>query len=202
VLISEANFLLLDEPTNHLDIPSIQILMKALQNYQGTYIVISHDRHFLSCVANKIWYIEDKQLKEYPGTYHEYEEMQSRKAEAEKLRFDEEKQKQKEQKKAKVEEKKPKVEEKIPVSFEEQKQRKNRLRKMEKEQEDIEADIERMEKEKKNLLNSLVETSVAANFHKIAEVQKKIDNLTAQIAKTTEKWEKIVAEVEEMQKTL
>lgn len=202
VLISEANFLLLDEPTNHLDIPSIQILMKALQNYQGTYIVISHDRHFLSCVANKIWYIEDKQLKEYPGTYHEYEEMQSRKAEAEKLRFDEEKQKQKEQKKAKVEEKKPKVEEKIPVSFEEQKQRKNRLRKMEKEQEDIEADIERMEKEKKNLLNSLADTSVAANFHKIAEVQKKIDNLTAQIAKTTEKWEKIVAEVEEMQKTL
>lgn len=202
VLISEANFLLLDEPTNHLDIPSIQILMKALQNYQGTYIVISHDRHFLSCVANKIWYIEDRQLKEYPGTYHEYEEMQSRKAEAEKLRFEEEKQKQKEQKKAKVEEKKPKVEEKPPVSFEEQKQRKNRLRKMEKEQEDIEADIERMEKEKKTLVNSLLDSTIAANFTKIADVQKKIDHLTVQIAKTTEKWEQIVAEVEEMQKML
>lgn len=200
VLISEANFLLLDEPTNHLDIPSIQILMKALQNYQGTYIVISHDRHFLSCVANKIWYIEDRQLKEYPGTYHEYEEMLSRRAEAEKLRFEEEKQKQKEQKKAKVEEKKPKVEEKPPVSFEEQKQRKNRLRKMEKEQEDIEADIERMEKEKKTLLNSLLDTTIAANFSKIAEVQKKIDHLTVQIAKTTEKWEQIVADIEEMQK--
>lgn len=202
VLISEANFLLLDEPTNHLDIPSIQILMKALQNYQGTYIVISHDRHFLSCVANKIWYIEDRQLKEYPGTYHEYEEMQNRKAEAEKLRFEEEKQKQKEQKKAKVEEKKPKVEEKPPVSFEEQKQRKNRLRKMEKEQEDIEADIERMEKEKKTLVNSLLDSTIAANFTKIADVQKKIDHLTVQIAKTTEKWEQIVAEVEEMQKML
>lgn len=200
VLISEANFLLLDEPTNHLDIPSIQILMKALQNYQGTYIVISHDRHFLSCVANKIWYIEDKQLKEYPGTYHEYEEMLSRRAEAEKLRFEEEKQKQKEQKKAKVEEKKPKIEEKPPVSFEEQKQRKNRLRKMEKEQEDIELDIERMEKEKKTLLNSLLDTTIAANFSKIAEVQKKIDHLTVQIAKTTEKWEQIVADIEEMQK--
>lgn len=202
VLISEANFLLLDEPTNHLDIPSIQILMKALQNYQGTYIVISHDRHFLSCVANKIWYIEDQQLKEYPGTYHEFEEMKTRKMEAERLLMEEDKQKQKEQKKPKVEEKKPKVEEKPVVSFEEQKQRKNRLRKMEKEQEDIEAEIEQMEKEKKALMLSLVEPSMAANFTKIAEVQKQIDHLTREIALTTEKWEKIVAEVEEMQKVL
>ena len=72
-LISEANFLLLDEPTNHLDMVSVNILIQALEQYQGTFIVISHDRFFVENVATKIWYIEDFQLKEYPGTYHEYE---------------------------------------------------------------------------------------------------------------------------------
>ncbi|RSK31737.1 ABC-F family ATP-binding cassette domain-containing protein [Hymenobacter metallilatus] len=75
-LISEANFLLLDEPTNHLDMQSVNILIQALDQYQGTYIVISHDRFFVENVANKIWYIEDYQLKEYPGTYNEYEQWQ------------------------------------------------------------------------------------------------------------------------------
>jgi ATP-binding cassette subfamily F protein 3 len=71
-LLSEANFLLLDEPTNHLDMQSVNILIQALQQYQGTYVTISHDRHFVTQVANKIWYIEDYQLKEYPGPYAEY----------------------------------------------------------------------------------------------------------------------------------
>jgi ATP-binding cassette subfamily F protein 3 len=75
-LISEANFLLLDEPTNHLDMQSVNILIQALDQYEGTYIVISHDRFFVENVANKIWYIEDYQLKEYPGTYAEYEQWQ------------------------------------------------------------------------------------------------------------------------------
>jgi len=72
-LISEANFMLLDEPTNHLDFISENILIQALQQYQGSFIIVSHNRYFISQVANKIWYIENKQIKEYPGTYREYE---------------------------------------------------------------------------------------------------------------------------------
>jgi ATP-binding cassette subfamily F protein 3 len=72
-LISEANFLLLDEPTNHLDFISENILIQALQQYLGSFVVVSHNRHFVSQIANKIWYIEDQQIKEYPGTYDEYE---------------------------------------------------------------------------------------------------------------------------------
>src|SRR5688500_18112380 len=72
-LISEANFLLLDEPTNHLDFISENILIQALQQYKGSFVVVSHNRHFVSQIANKIWYIEDKKIKEYPGTYDEYE---------------------------------------------------------------------------------------------------------------------------------
>ena len=72
-LISEANFLLLDEPTNHLDILSVNILIQALQQYEGTLLLVSHDRDFLSQVATKIWWIEDHEIKEYPGTYDEFE---------------------------------------------------------------------------------------------------------------------------------
>jgi ATP-binding cassette subfamily F protein 3 len=72
-LLSNANFLLLDEPTNHLDMVSVNILIQALQQYQGTFLVISHDRFFVEQIANTIWFIEDQQLKEYPGTFEEYE---------------------------------------------------------------------------------------------------------------------------------
>ena len=72
-LISEANFLLLDEPTNHLDFQSVNILIQALQQYEGTFLTVSHDRHFIRGVANKIWYIENHEIKEYLGTYDEYE---------------------------------------------------------------------------------------------------------------------------------
>ncbi len=72
-LLTEANFLLLDEPTNHLDFISENILINALNQYEGTFLIVSHNRHFVSKTANKIWYIEDQQVKEYPGSYSEYE---------------------------------------------------------------------------------------------------------------------------------
>jgi ATP-binding cassette subfamily F protein 3 len=72
-LLTEANFLLLDEPTNHLDMRSINILIQALQGYEGSFVVVSHDRFFVSQIANKIWWIEDQEIKEYPGSFEEYE---------------------------------------------------------------------------------------------------------------------------------
>jgi ATP-binding cassette subfamily F protein 3 len=72
ILISEANFLLLDEPTNHLDMQSVNILVQALDQYEGTFVVVSHDRHFISRVSNKVWYIEDQEIKQFPGGYDEF----------------------------------------------------------------------------------------------------------------------------------
>jgi ATP-binding cassette subfamily F protein 3 len=71
-LVNEANFMLLDEPTNHLDIQSMNILIQALQQFEGTFITVSHDRYFISNIANKIWWIEEDQIKEYLGTYDEW----------------------------------------------------------------------------------------------------------------------------------
>lgn len=72
VILSGANFLILDEPTNHLDMVSIDILMHALKQYKGTFIVVSHNRYFIERLANKIWYIEDEKLKSFPDTYEAY----------------------------------------------------------------------------------------------------------------------------------
>jgi len=63
LLLSPSNFLILDEPTNHLDIQSKEVLKSALQNYEGTFIVVSHDREFLDGLTNRIWDIENKTLK-------------------------------------------------------------------------------------------------------------------------------------------
>lgn len=67
-----AQILMLDEPTNHLDEQSTTFLIKQVQNYKGTIIVVSHDRYFLDSVATKIWSIEDKRLIEHNGNYSNY----------------------------------------------------------------------------------------------------------------------------------
>jgi ATP-binding cassette, subfamily F, member 3 len=79
-IAGKANFLLLDEPTNHLDIHSCELLAEALNKYEGSYILVSHDRFFISKTANKIWEIENGRIKEFKGTYDEWVEWNKRMA--------------------------------------------------------------------------------------------------------------------------
>ncbi|NJL88389.1 MAG: ABC-F family ATP-binding cassette domain-containing protein [Coleofasciculaceae cyanobacterium SM2_1_6] len=72
MLLRPANLLILDEPTNHLDIPAKETLEEALQNYDGTALIVSHDRYFISQVANKIVEIRDGEFRVYLGDYHYY----------------------------------------------------------------------------------------------------------------------------------
>ncbi len=72
VIVSKANFLMLDEPTNHLDMHSCDLLIEALSKYEGSIILVSHDRYFVSKTANKIWEIVDHEIKEFKGGYEEW----------------------------------------------------------------------------------------------------------------------------------
>lgn len=72
MLLRPANLLILDEPTNHLDIPAKEMLEESLQNYDGTAIIVSHDRYFISQVANKIVEIREGEFRTYLGDYHYY----------------------------------------------------------------------------------------------------------------------------------
>ncbi len=80
-IISRANFLLLDEPTNHLDMHSCELLAEALNKYGGSYVLVSHDRYFISQTANKIWEIVDHEIKEFKGGYEEWAEWKRRQEE-------------------------------------------------------------------------------------------------------------------------
>jgi ATP-binding cassette subfamily F protein 3 len=78
VVLSGANFLLLDEPTNNLDIASAEVLEQALEDFEGTVLVISHDRYFLDRTVERLLVIEDGQLAEYAGGYSDYLELKGK----------------------------------------------------------------------------------------------------------------------------
>lgn len=74
LLYHPANFIIMDEPTNHLDLESREALEKALLEYQGTFLIVSHDRYFLNKVANKILHIDNGGLKAYDGNYADFKQ--------------------------------------------------------------------------------------------------------------------------------
>ena len=80
MVLTRANFLLLDEPTNHLDIESIEALEDALEEYEGTILLVSHDRAMLEALTSRVWILHDQRVTDYPGSFTEWEE-QSRERE-------------------------------------------------------------------------------------------------------------------------
>ena len=72
LLVHEPNVLILDEPTNDLDTETLTILEAYINEFGGTVITVSHDRYFLNKVANKYWYIHDKQIEPMLGTFEDY----------------------------------------------------------------------------------------------------------------------------------
>jgi ATP-binding cassette subfamily F protein 3 len=188
-LISEANFLLLDEPTNHLDIQSVNILIQALQQYEGTFITVSHDRHFIKGVANKIWYIEDYEIKEYLGTYEEYVFWRSKQED-----------KPAEPKNTKKEKPAP-----IPVvqrSNNDSSLAKKDLKKKEKDLTELEGQIMILEEEKSKLESKMADPVVYEDDKKAAEINASYTGLNNKMEKLNQKWEKLAEEIENLQEMI
>ena len=74
LLLSKANFLILDEPTNHLDMQSKEILASALDDFDGSVLIVSHDRFFLDMLVTKVVHFKNKEVREFLGNYSEYED--------------------------------------------------------------------------------------------------------------------------------
>ena len=181
-LISEANFLLLDEPTNHLDFISENILIQALQQYMGSFVVVSHNRHFVAQVANKIWYIEDKQIKEYPGTFDEYEYWKKKNAinPSEPVKV----------------EKKPEPAPKPKPAQTPSNEAK--LKSLEKELKKIEEQISELETLKASIEHELTKPEVYNSQDKLKEVQAKFNQAISSLAATNKKWEDIATDIDQL----
>ncbi len=174
VLISEANFLLLDEPTNHLDMQSVNILVQALNQYEGTYVVVSHDRHFVSRVANKIWYIEDNEIKVYPGTFEEY------------LWFMEAREKNN----VSGSTKKPQVQAIAETKTDKQSTKDaNQLKKLEREIADIEESISQLEDKKRDIEASLGDEAIFSDSNKLAACNLAYEKIKNDLTLKNELWE-------------
>jgi len=177
-LTADANFLVLDEPTNHLDMASVNILIQALQQYEGTLIVVSHDRYFLDHVANKIWFIEDKEIKEYPGTYEEYEIWNSKRDQKTEI---------KKEKKPKPEPKKEKMAPTDDV--------RNLIQKKNKELLTLEQQMNAQEAEVKALEMELAKEEVYADAIKLQEHTRNYNSAKATLDKTQARWEELAEEI-------
>ncbi len=184
VLISESNFLLLDEPTNHLDITSVNILTQALQQYAGTFIAISHDRHFVRNIANKIWYIEDQQIKLYPGSFDEYTEWRAKKdKEATTTVVAKPAPKPQEEKK-----------EKPKTAIEA-----NELKRLKKELQKSEETMMSLEDKKKTLEEEMARPEVYGNPDQLASVNKNYQEICQQLDTCNQQWATVVTEIEKLE---
>ncbi|GHA57964.1 ABC-F family ATP-binding cassette domain-containing protein [Pontibacter akesuensis] len=186
-LISEANFLMLDEPTNHLDMQSVNILIQALEQYEGTFVVISHDRYFVENVATKIWYIEDYELKTYPGTYHEYEAWQEKR----------EKEAKKESASAPVVKEVKQTRDKSEYS-----QLSNQLKQVNNKINEVEKEVGKLEQKLAAQENHIADPSVFADPTKLLEATTKFDAIKAELDKKQQEWEKLMLEVESLEAKL
>ncbi len=186
-LTADANFLILDEPTNHLDMQSVNILIQALQQYQGTFIAVSHDRYFLDNIANKIWYIEDQQIKEYPGTYAEYEEWQA---------------KRKNMPKADAPVPQPKKEERpqpAPIKPQPADDRSKQIKKLNSDLQRMEDEVTSLEKEVKDLETKLADPQVYNDKTKLNSTNTVYKQRQNQLRQTQQQWEALAGQILELE---
>ncbi|MBL0341910.1 MAG: ABC-F family ATP-binding cassette domain-containing protein [Bacteroidetes bacterium] len=188
-ILTKANFMLLDEPTNHLDIQSVNILIQVLQKFKGSYLIVSHDRFFLAEVANKIWYIEDKKLKEYPGTYAEYEEWLERK-----------------RTEASVKPAKEIVVEKAPLKEKENnaqkqadKEKKKQHQKLGSAVKSLEQKLEELKKEKEKLLSEMSEVGNYSDPQKNKKLQNHFSMIELELSKIQAEWEQAFSQMIELE---
>lgn len=186
-LISEANFLLLDEPTNHLDMQSVNILIQAMEQYEGTFITVSHDRHFIKGVANKIWYLENHQIKEYLGTYDEYIYWKSQiKEEESPTNFTQ---------KEKKEQKKKRTNTELDEAKRELKKKGQFLA-------DVEDRILKLEERKSTLEKEMSDADVYSDADKLEKINQKYQVIKADLLKLNQSWESLVEEISTLEETI
>jgi ATP-binding cassette subfamily F protein 3 len=177
LILKKVNFLILDEPTNHLDIEAREALEAALENYDGTMLVVSHDRYFIDKLSTRILHIEKDGITSFDGNYTSYEQRLI--SEHNEQAFHE------------VKEKKN--------DYQEQKKRAAEQRKIKNKFAKIEEQIICTEQkiDKKNM--ELCQPDIATDYVRASEITSEIDELNKKLKHLYEEWEELQAEIETME---
>jgi len=191
-IVSRGNFLILDEPTNHLDMHSVELLAEALNKYEGSYILVSHDRYFISKTANKIWEIVDHQIKEFKGTYQEWVEWNERMEKQRKTNLVETKEVAKPvAKKEPVKQAEPVVKNTQPINKELQKE----LQKQQRRLSQIEESLSKAQEEQKKIELEMANPAIYTNKHQFAELETNYKRVKEKIQALNEEYELVFEQV-------
>ncbi|HWC53970.1 MAG TPA: ABC-F family ATP-binding cassette domain-containing protein [Chitinophagaceae bacterium] len=193
-IISKANFLLLDEPTNHLDMHSCELLAEALNKYEGSYVLVSHDRYFISQTANKIWEIVDHEIKEFKGGYEEWVEWKKRMESSVESRESGARRQESDSLK------KPEIPDKtISTSGAIDKQLKKELQKQQRIFQQLEEKISKLNDEKQKLEAALADPSTYANKEKFLQIEASYKNISAELEQFNKQYEQVFEKIAELE---
>lgn len=178
LMLSGSNFLILDEPTNHLDIKSREALENALLTYDGTMLVVSHDRYFINKLATKIYYMESLGVKKYDGDYTYFSQFK---------------------KTVKTQVSHGENESSSKHDYKAQKQYDSEIRKLKNSVMKTEEEIDKTEKIISDLEAQLMLPENATNFEKSMELSKLLEENKARLEELYEAWEEFSAQLAEKQ---
>lgn len=199
-IVSKANFLMLDEPTNHLDMHSCDLLIDALNKYEGSIILVSHDRYFISKTANKIWEIVDHKIKEFKGGYEEWVAWKERMAKHEMERLKAVSQKEKEVKAesvrtAPVQKNQAAKEHNLPKNSSApspiNKDSRKELQKLQKQFQQLEQKIAIVSEQKSKLEGSLADPGTYSDKNKFLQTESEYKKASEELSKLNTEYEKV-----------
>jgi ATP-binding cassette subfamily F protein 3 len=203
VIVSKANFLMLDEPTNHLDMHSCDLLIESLNRYQGSIILVSHDRYFVAKTANKIWEIVDHQIKEFKGGYEEWVAWKERMAKQELENKKTEKQTEP-AKPAEVKQKQaapppppptPKAQPGVAID----KEKKKELQRVQRQFQQVEEQIAQLNKRKTELEAALADPAVYSDKTKFLEAENGYKKADQELSGLNKQYEQLFEKIMELE---
>ncbi len=186
LLLSASNFLLLDEPTNHLDIQSKEVLKMALLEFEGTVVIVSHDRDFLQGLTSRLYEFKGGGIREHLGDINTY--LEKRKIES--LTTLEYKDKQQDNSQKQQSENK--------LKWEQKKEQEKELRKLEKEIKQVEADIQQTENKLAEINEKLAQPMLHPEQIQSGELFKAHDTLENKLSTQMQMWEALQEKLEQM----
>jgi ATP-binding cassette subfamily F protein 3 len=194
LMLTRANLLVLDEPTNHLDVETIEVLEDAIEGYEGTVILVSHDRAMLRALANRVWVLHDRHIATFDGTFAEWEVASAEREHAAAVRASEQ------QALKRVEEKKRTARRETTSAPDPRRQ----LRDARTRTERAEAEVTTLEQQVGEVTRTLDDPGLYTKAGGVEEAHRlgaRLDSLRARLDKALAEWEHETAELESLERT-